>query len=73
MYAVEFETKINNGILEIPIQYQEIRKSANARVIVMIETQGKEKIKKSVFDGFLSMSKKVDFLTDYKRDELHER
>jgi hypothetical protein len=75
MYAVEFETKINNGMLEIPIEYKRIRESTDAKVIVMIKTQEnkKEKTNQSIFDGFLSMSKKVDCLIDYKRDELHDR
>ena len=47
MYAVEFETKINNGMLEIPIEYKRIRESTDAKVIVMIKTQENKKEKKN--------------------------
>lgn len=75
MYAVEFETKVNNGMLEIPLQYKKIRESDNVKVIIMIETK-KESIKeqnKSIFSGFLSMSKQIDSLKSYNRSDLHER
>lgn len=75
MYAVEFETKVNNGMLEIPLQYKKIRESDNVKVIIMMETK-KESIKeqnKSIFSGFLSMSKQIDSLKSYNRSDLHER
>jgi len=75
MYAIEFETKVNNGMLEIPLQYKEIRESEDVKVIIMTETK-KEYIKeqnKSIFSNFLSMSKQIDSLKSYNRNDLHER
>jgi len=75
MYAVEFETKVNNGMLEIPLQYKKARESNNVKVIIMIETKEEfiEGENKSIFNDFLSMSKQVDSLKSYNRSDLHER
>jgi len=76
MYAVEFETKVNNGMLEIPLQYKKARESDNVKVIIMIDTKEEfiEGENKSIFNGFLSMSKQVDSIKSYyNRNDLHER
>lgn len=57
MYAVEFETKINNGVIEIPKQYKEMSQNDNVRVIIMTDIKIAEKENKSIFNGFLSTSK----------------
>lgn len=77
MYAVEFETEINNGIVEIPLQYSEIREiNDSVKVIILTDIEKnhrKTTINKSVFDNFLSLSKQVDFFNKFDRDELHDR
>ena len=75
MYAVEFETKLDNGMIKIPMQYKKIRECSDVKVIVMVKNHEdyKEKTNQSIFDGFLSMSKQVDSLVNYRRDDLHER
>ena len=35
MYAVEFQASIENGIVHIPLQYQEIHNTTKATFIVM--------------------------------------
>lgn len=36
MYAIEFETDIQDGVVKIPSQYTRL-KNAHARVVVMVE------------------------------------
>ena len=36
MYAVEFETRIDNGVVQIPERYKALQNSKRAKVIVMI-------------------------------------
>jgi len=65
MYAVEFKTKIDNGVVKIPIQYDEIRKiDDNIKVILMIDEVKKRELNAISLD-----------LSDFKfdRDEAHER
>ena len=74
MYAVEFESKINNGVLEIPSKYKQIVDSDKVKVIILIENENEKKlIHRSIFDNFLNMSKSVDEMKIYDRDSLHER
>lgn len=37
MYAVEFETYIDNGVVQIPTQYKKLQHSKKAKVIIMVE------------------------------------
>jgi len=75
MYAVEFESKIDNGVVIIPQKYQRVMQSENAKIIIMVELSEEIPIysKKSRFDAFLRHSKEVDSLEIYSREELHER
>jgi hypothetical protein len=76
MYAIEFETTIDNGIVHIPEIYKKAKKqkSKKAKVIVMIdETTEEENQQQLIFDKFLKNSRKVENLTLFSRDELHER
>ncbi len=38
MYAVEFETNVNNRMIEIPSQYGKVRNGSIVKVIIMVET-----------------------------------
>lgn len=64
MYAVEFETEINNGMVEIPAKYSKIKKISNhVKVIIMVDIQKdhhQADTNKSIFSSFLSMSKQVN-------------
>ncbi|MGR3219985.1 MAG: hypothetical protein ACUZ8H_09240 [Candidatus Anammoxibacter sp.] len=42
MYAIEFETDIKDGHITVPEQYKNVNEH-KARVIVLIEENGKEK------------------------------
>lgn len=37
MYAVEFETTIDDGIVHVPEKYKELQKSKKAKVIILVE------------------------------------
>lgn len=37
MYAVEFETQINDGIVHIPQKFEQLYKQQKAKVIIMID------------------------------------
>ncbi len=75
MYAVEFESKIDNGTLKIPKHYKRILQSDKVKVVIMIENKKevKEKSQKSIFNNFLKMSKDINDIKNYNRDELHDR
>lgn len=77
MYAVEFETKINNGVVEIPLEYNTIRMTdKNVKVIIMTDIQNEDHIESKenpLFDNFLSLSKEVASFDKFDRDALHER
>jgi len=75
MYAIEFESKIDNGVVVIPQQYQRVMQGNSAKIIIMVELSEETPLypKKSRFDAFLHHSKEVDALEIYDREELHER
>lgn len=74
MYAVEFETSIDNGIVHIPEIYKKLQKSKKAKIIVMIDERPEEGNRSElVFDMFLKDSRKIENLTIVSRDALHER
>ena len=74
MYAIEFETSIDEGIVHIPKKYKALQKSKKAKVIVMIdETPAEENQQELAFGSFLNNIRKVDNLTIFSRNELHER
>ena len=74
MYAIEFETSIDNGIVHIPEIYKKIQKSKKAKIIVMIdETIEQENQQQLAFSSFLKNTKKVEHITLFSKDELHER
>ena len=74
MYAIEFETSIDNGIVHIPEIYKKILKSKKAKIIVMIdEAIEQENQQQLAFSSFLKNTKKVKHITLFSKDELHER
>jgi hypothetical protein len=72
MYAIEFEARIDNGIVQIPQRFKTLQNSKHAKIIVMIDEPVEEK-NESVFAQFLQKSGKVEKLPLFTRDELHKR
>ena len=72
MYDIEFEARIDNGIVHIPKRFKTLQNSKHAKIIVMIDEPVEEK-NESIFAQFLQKSGKVEKLSQFTRDELHER
>ena len=71
MYTVEFETKIDNGIVHIPARYEKLQNSNHAKIIIMVDD--KREIKDSLaLQRFLAQGKKVDNIAAFDRVELHD-
>ncbi len=74
MYAVEFESNIDNGFVKIPNQYKDILKSDKVKVILMIDNEPmKRESTDGIFDNFLNHSEEVETIKQIHRDELHDR
>ncbi len=37
MYAVEFDTSIKDGVIQIPKEYDSVKENKNARVIILLK------------------------------------
>lgn len=72
MYAIEFEACIDNGVVLIPDRYKTLRNNKKVKIIVMADEPIEEK-NESVFAQFLQKSRKVENLSLFDRDTLHER
>ncbi|MGE0086940.1 MAG: hypothetical protein AB7S75_21255 [Desulfococcaceae bacterium] len=70
MYAVEFRTKIKNGIIEIPEIYKK-RLKTSVKVIIL----GDEKTEQSpdIIDELLCSPVKIPNFKPLKRDEIYDR
>ncbi len=53
MYAIEFETKIENGCVTIPTQYREIYQS-QAKVVILIEDVAKKVAQEKNYSAFFN-------------------
>jgi hypothetical protein len=74
MYAIEFETTINNGIVKVPQKYTALQKSNKAKIIILVdEIEQETKQASTALDCFLKTSAKVEKIQLFSRNELHER
>jgi len=72
MYTVEFETKINNGIVEVPARYSNISESGgNVRVIIVpIKKQSNSSFDPKQYFGVGKASKdEIDLYLDSTQKE----
>ena len=67
MYAVEFESDINNGIVHIPSEYKELQQRSGVKFLLIVSEE-KNKTKKSM-NAISIDTKKYKF----NRDEANER
>jgi hypothetical protein len=74
MYAIEFQARIKNGVIEIPEEYrQQLRdQSKDNAVRVIILTSGRD-TRTNLIDQLLEKSLKIPGFAPMKRDELYER
>ena len=70
MYAVEFETHIENGIVQIPEKYASLQ-SVNAKIIILAkDTMSNTAFDPSVFFGSAHASKKeIDTYLNASKEE----
>ena len=69
MQAVEFQTNIKNGFIEIPELYRDILPN-NVKVIIL--TEDKQEISSDIIDELLNSPVKLAGFTPFKRDEIYE-
>ncbi len=73
MYAIEFEASIDDGIVRIPKVFKNIQKTKKAKIIVMIdEAVEQEDLGQLSFEQFLNHTKKVEKISLFSKDDLHE-
>ena len=69
MYAIEFKSKIDNGVINIPEEYmEETKKMVHAKVIILSERRA-EKRKKAKFNAISINTKGFKF----DREEANAR
>ncbi|MGA1870310.1 MAG: hypothetical protein ACMUJM_17360 [bacterium] len=69
MYAIEFQTRIKKGKIEIPQEYRGKLKE-NVKVIILIE---EKTISSNMIDKLLDSPLKVPNFKPFTREEIHER
>ncbi len=72
MHAIEFKTKINNGIIKIPKEYRnKLKEKEKVKVIVLSEEEKGTTI--NMIDKLLNSPLHVKNFKPLTREELHER
>lgn len=69
MYAIEFQTKVENGHIEIPTEFQG-QLTGFVRVIVLSEEQ---RAKTNLLDQLLANPIKLENFVPLTREEIYER
>ena len=69
MYAVEFQTRIKDGVIEIPQEYRDRFKQI-VKVILLTEEQP---LQADIIDQLLAQPIKVVDFKPLSREEIHER
>lgn len=77
MYAVEFQTNIMNGIIEVPEPYRH-QLSGSVRVLILTDAASKDVTtadarSTNLITRLLAHPRKVVGFTPLKRDEIYER
>ncbi len=70
MYAIEFQTNIKNGFIEIPELYRKLLQN-NVKVIILAED--KSETCSDIIEELLNSPVKLAEFTPFKRDEIYER
>jgi len=74
MYAVEFETHIDNGVVLIPECYKSLNNRKKAKIIVMVDdAEIMEDKETTVFAQFLQKHQQVNDLLLPSREERHNQ
>jgi hypothetical protein len=70
MYAVEFQTTIKNGVIEIPAEYQ---RNLNRSVRVILLAEDVPQATKSFIDQLLARPLRVKSFHPLTREEIYAR
>ncbi len=70
MYAVEFQTNIKNGFIEVPELYRKFLQN-NVKVIILAED--KPETCSDIIEELLNSPVRLAEFTPFKRDEIYER
>ncbi|MBP6788519.1 MAG: hypothetical protein KA170_13075 [Candidatus Promineofilum sp.] len=80
MFAIEFESKIRDGVIEVPAEYRErLRRESGddtVRVIVLTGEAAEERVRPEQPDmlyQLLNSPIQAEGFRPLKRDEIHER
>jgi hypothetical protein len=69
MYAIEFEARVKNGVIEVPEVYRQQLAGA-VRVIILSELPANDD---DIIATLLAKPRKVPSFSPLKRDEIYER
>jgi len=69
MEAIEFKSKIKNGIIRIPEKYKQ-KTGTTVKVIVITEEKAKQS---DIIDKLLATPVKLKKFSPFSREEIHER
>jgi hypothetical protein len=69
MYAIEFQTRVSSGIIEIPDEYKE-KVSGQVRVILLAQDKPSGE---DLIAQLLASPLSLDHFEPLTRDEIHER
>ena len=70
MQAIEFRTKIRNGIIEIPRKY---RRKIKASVKVILLEEDTTDTASDIIENLLESPLKLKSFTPFKREEIYDR
>jgi hypothetical protein len=69
MEAIEFKTKIKNGVIHVPERYRK-KNGEKVKVILISEKSSKQT---DIIDGLLSNPIKIQNFLPLGREEIHDR
>lgn len=70
MYAIEFKTRIKNGVIEIP---EKFRRNLNDNVKVILLTEYISDTSPDIIEELLESPLKITGFKPYKREEIYDR
>lgn len=71
MFAIEFQAKIKNGVIEIPAEYQQQINQERVKVILLADRSQADR-SQSLIGQLLASPLKVDGFTPLQREEIYE-
>lgn len=72
MFAIEFQAKIENGVIEIPAEYREQISQEKRVKVIPIADRSQGDRQPDLIDRLLASPLKVDGFTPLQREEIYE-